>query len=221
MAPMKVHHFREEKETIYNLIKVKKIPYTIIDLGWWYQLSIPSIPTGRGSKAIFAPFNTIFGQGERKIALIHRLDIGKFIARILNDGRTLNKYVFCYGDLLTQREIINTMEEKSNEKAITNTISEVELAAGIDQQLAKLELNPSDTEALFTLTGLRYGMSLGIRGDNCPENAKYLGYLNARELYPDLHPMKFSDFLADVLEDKVDAVYRGGILDRVQLRQRQ
>lgn len=32
----------------------------------------------------------------------------------------------------------------------------------------------------------QYLMSWGVRGDNTPEKARFLGYLDAKELYPDL-----------------------------------
>lgn len=33
----------------------------------------------------------------------------------------------------------------------------------------------------------QYYKSYGIRGDNSPEAAKYLGYLDFKDLYPDEH----------------------------------
>jgi hypothetical protein len=115
-------------------MKKLRIPYTIIDLGWWYQLSIPSVPSGRGNKAIFVPFNQIFGEGDKKIALIDKHDIGKFTARILKDERTLNKYVFAYSEILTQKEIIRAMEKVSGEKVETSTVSLLYLSSHRSRQ---------------------------------------------------------------------------------------
>jgi hypothetical protein len=33
-------------------------------------------------------------------------DVGPYVAKIVMDDRTMNKYVFCYGELLSQEEIL-------------------------------------------------------------------------------------------------------------------
>jgi hypothetical protein len=43
--------------------------------------------------------------------------------------------------------------------------------------------------------------------DNRAIFARYLGYLDARELYPDLKPKKFVDFVQDLSEGKVQRPY--------------
>jgi hypothetical protein len=43
-------------------------------------------------------------------------DIGPFVARIIKDPRTLNKFVFTYSDVLSENEIFALMEEMSGEK---------------------------------------------------------------------------------------------------------
>lgn len=48
-----------------------------------------------------------------------------------------------------------------------------------------------------------YDYSRYLRGDNQPEYAKYLGYLDARELYPDFRPITFREFVKDLLEGKI------------------
>jgi hypothetical protein len=42
-------------------------------------------------------------------------------------------------------------------------------------------------------------LSWGVRGDNNPDYAKYLGYLTSKELYPDFEPIAFSDYLRSVI----------------------
>ncbi len=56
--------------------------------------------------------------------------------------------------------------------------------------------------------GRRVSYSQGIRGDNTPENARYLGYLDGRELYPDLQLKTLESFFQDVLDEKVQPVYQ-------------
>lgn len=52
---------------------------------------------------------------------------------------------------------------------------------------------------IITLVSLQYLDSRFFRRDNTLANAKYLGYLDARELYPDFKPVSFRDFVKDEL----------------------
>lgn len=47
-----------------------------------------------------------------------------------------------------------------------------------------------------------YQYSKYVRGDNQPSYAKFLGYLDARELYPDFKPISFRECFSEVLEGK-------------------
>lgn len=58
----------------------------------------------------------------------------------------------------------------------------------------------------------QYNRSKWIRADGTLENAKYLGYLDARELYPDLQPVKFESFLDDLVQGRVTRPYEEPIL---------
>lgn len=35
---------RDTKETVFNAVLVAKVPYTIVDVGFWYQASFPTVP---------------------------------------------------------------------------------------------------------------------------------------------------------------------------------
>lgn len=89
------------------------LPYTVIDVGWWYQISLPALPSGK-VPAIFA-VHEILGDGEVPSAMTDNRDIGKFVARIISDPRTLNKMVFAHGEVWTQNQIWRKMEELSGE----------------------------------------------------------------------------------------------------------
>lgn len=54
---------------------------------------------------------------------------------------------------------------------------------------------------------LQYSHSWGVRGDNTPEYAEYLGYLSAQALYPDFQPRTFEAFTKELLEGKVEKPY--------------
>lgn len=62
-------------------------------------------------------------------------------------------------------------------------------------------------EAQYIVATLQYSHSWGVRGDNTPEYAEYLGYLSARELYPDFRPRTFEAFAKELLEGRVDKLY--------------
>jgi len=44
-----------------------------------------------------------------------------------------------------------------------------------------------------------YQYSWGVRGDNNDENAKYLGYLLGRDLYPDLKGISLESYIQELL----------------------
>lgn len=68
--------------------------------------------------------------------------------------------------------------------------------ADADKALAK---DPNDHNALFSKVINQYYYSWGVRGDNQPESAKYLGYLDIKELYPDVSGRTMESFFQDVL----------------------
>lgn len=67
--------------------------------------------------------------------------------------------------------------------------------------------NPSDSPAWYKLVGIQYKVSKYVRKDNTPENAKYLGYIDAMELYPDFKPITFAEFVDELLSGKAKPLY--------------
>ncbi|KAK9326937.1 hypothetical protein V1520DRAFT_358478 [Lipomyces starkeyi] len=57
------------------------------------------------------------------------------------------------------------------------------------------------------LWAYQYRYSWGIRGDNTPESAKYLGYLLGKELYPDIDFTTFDGYLKELLDGKARKPY--------------
>jgi hypothetical protein len=49
-------------------------------------------------------------------------------------------------------------------------------------------------------TRWEYIVSKYIRSNNTRENAKYLGYIDGRELYPDFYQTTFSEYLDELLD---------------------
>jgi hypothetical protein len=53
-----------------------------------------------------------------------------------------------------------------------------------------------------------YYYTMAVRGDNTPENARYLGYLDAEELYPDMQPRRWKDYVEDLIAGQVTTQHR-------------
>ena len=163
------------------------------------------------------------GDGTAPNLITDLRDVGRFVARIVADERTLNRYVFAYGEELTEREIYATMEEVSGEQleqkfvsssclcyyqvADTGKTSDQEIQEEVVAARKLLEREPDNSEALGRVASAEYEYSKYVRMDNRAIFARYLGYLDARELYHDLKPKRFVDFVQDLLDGKVQRPY--------------
>lgn len=67
--------------------------------------------------------NEIVADGNSPIALTDLRDIGRYVAKIITDDRTLNKMVLAYNEVKTQNEIYDLLEEISEEKIQRNYVS--------------------------------------------------------------------------------------------------
>ena len=104
-------------------IKVLYLPYTVIDVGWLSQLSLPELPSGRVKGTMMYAMKELCGDGDVPFALLDTRDIGKYVARIIADPQTLNKSVFAYGEIWTQNQIFQALEEASGEKTVKKIVS--------------------------------------------------------------------------------------------------
>lgn len=104
-----------QKEDLLDHIKRLYLPYTVIDIGWWYQLSVPLVPSGKLDNVVSAPILSIGGTGDTQIAFTDNRDIGKYVARIIADPRTLNRQVFVYNEVSTQEAIWSEVERLTGE----------------------------------------------------------------------------------------------------------
>jgi hypothetical protein len=57
------------------------------------------------------------------MALTDVQDVGRFVSRIIADPQTLNKYVFAYGEVLTQNQAWRLLEKASGETIPRNPVS--------------------------------------------------------------------------------------------------
>ena len=86
-------------------------------------------------------------------------------------------------------------------------MSESEIRASLAQAQALLNADPKSLAGRIGQSTNEYRISKFIRGDNTSENAKYLGYLDARELYPELKPITFDRFLDELIAGKARKLY--------------
>ena len=99
-----------------NHIKSIHLPYTVVDVGWWYQVNLPRLPSGRIDYAVMETADGIAGDGNVPFALTDLRDVGKYVARIIADPRTLNRMVFAYNEVLTHNQLYDLQEKLSGEK---------------------------------------------------------------------------------------------------------
>ncbi|KAF8175419.1 hypothetical protein K438DRAFT_1908802 [Mycena galopus ATCC 62051] len=196
--PGGVMRLRDSKEQVYQHIRKLYLPYTIIDVGYWYQLSFPTLPSGQVDyAAVVKPNVEIHADGNKPTMITDLRDIGRFVALIIKDQRTLNHSVFAYGALLSENEIFELSEAVSGEKIERKYVSATQ-----QYLMNRLTERPGAYAA-------DYEYNKYVRGDNTPAYAEYLGYLNARDLYPEFQPRSFEGFLGELLDGKVPRPYSG------------
>jgi hypothetical protein len=94
----------------------QRLGFTIIDVGFWYQASIPRVSSGRFDSAIFMPNNDVVNGGEIPNMLIDARDVGRITVQLLKREDTINKKIIAYGELMSQNDIHQMVEAKTGEK---------------------------------------------------------------------------------------------------------
>ena len=175
---------------------------------WWYQIAIPALPSGKINYAIAVPGIHLAGDGDQLSAHTDLRDIGRYIAKVIVDERTLNKMVFVYNELWSQNRIWDALEEELSGEEIAREHDSLEsLRSRIADARFKLVADPANVGTFLQIISAQYTISWGIRGDNTPEYAKYLGYLTSKELYPEMEFVCFENFLQEVLDGRMKGVY--------------
>jgi uncharacterized protein YbjT (DUF2867 family) len=214
IPPGGIHILRDLKEQVYAHMKSIALPYTIVDVGWWYQISYPKLPSGKVDYCLTMPADEIFGTGAPPSGLTDLRDVGRYVARIIFDERTINKYVFCYNELRSQLDSYAIMERLSGETIPRHHVSREELEADVAEALPVLQQrggvdhwSPEGLVVTYKVVARQYALSWGIRGDNSPERARELGYVTSKELWPEMEVVGYEDFLRDVVEGRGEMVY--------------
>ncbi|KAK5632188.1 hypothetical protein RRF57_007902 [Xylaria bambusicola] len=199
MPPRGVMEVRDLREDLLDRCKRVYLPYTVIDVGLWYQVGLPSP---------YAPppplADTIIGDGETPTAMIDKDDIGPYVARIIADSRTLNRSVFAYGEVTTQNTIWAEVEAATGKEVPRDSLSAADLEARIAELRSSVAVDPTSVGPTLDLAMSQYRYSRCVRGDNTPDRAQYLGYLDGKMLYPDLNCKSLRDFIREVVDGKRD-----------------
>ena len=205
-----VMSLRDQKEEVYNYIKKQHVPYTVIDTGFWYQISLPRVPSGKLDVALAQGEkepNEVYAGGDAPNILTDLRDIGVLVAEIIKDERTLNKHVFTCGEVLSQKEVIAIVEDVTGEKVKQTPVTAEEVLKRVEKAKAALEADSSNPMNHRMVWLSEYLNSKFVRGDNSPDYAKYLGYLDTRDLYPRTKTRSMRDLILEVLDGKVKSVY--------------
>ncbi|KAK4935256.1 hypothetical protein LTR66_015480 [Elasticomyces elasticus] len=210
VPPRGVVDFREKKDENFNYIQKMRLPYTYIDVGWWYQITLPRLPSGRLDYLLPTgqPEQPIGLDGNVPSALADIRDVGRYVAKIIVDPRTLNKKVHVFNEVHTRNQVYDLLESVSGERLNRQYISEAEVKERLEKARHALDQNQTDGSALAMLTVSQLFFSWGIRGDNTPENAAYLGYMSGKDLYPDLTYTTLKDYMIEALGGKGKGVYQ-------------
>ncbi|GIK05307.1 hypothetical protein Aspvir_009413 [Aspergillus viridinutans] len=134
---------------------------------------------------------------------------GHYVARIIADPRTLNKKVHIYNEVYARNQVYDLLERLSGEKLERRYISEEDAYARVRGSCCSQE-RPDRWKCISRTHDFSAVLLLGIRGDNTPEYAEYLGYLSGKDVYPDFKFTKLEEFIQEVLEGKAKGIYQSG-----------
>lgn len=155
-----------------------------------------------------------------KTFVVDNEDMGRFVARIIADPRTINKKIMAAGASLSFNEMFGIVEdltgEKTARKYVRHTIpypsrlvsrsltyfmqaSADQLKGMIANMNSKIQNDPGNYLLLVGKFWLEYYYSSFIDGENSPEGSRRLGYVLATDLYPDMKTTSFRGFFQDIL----------------------
>ncbi|KAL3417987.1 isoflavone reductase family protein [Phlyctema vagabunda] len=203
VPPTGVLQLRDEKEELINYMKALKLPYTVIDVGLWYQTTLPRVPSGKLDYVITEVMRYLSQEVDAKLAMSDLRDVGKHVVKIITDDRTLNKYVLAYNEIWTQRELLDIVRKSTGEEPVVQIVSQQTTKLLLADAEAEVKADPSNVVNAIKLAVLQYFWSWAIRSDNSRENAKFLGYLDTEELYGiDTRLTSYKSFIDEIVEGK-------------------
>ncbi|KAH8825527.1 NAD(P)-binding protein [Flagelloscypha sp. PMI_526] len=168
-------------------IKDHDIPHTFIEVGWWVNNMYP-LPHSIDSVMIPGLGKEAYGTGKVPVSWTDYSSIGKLVALIVADPRTLNQVVHAYDGESTLEETWAAATKASGE----DFSDYAKVSAEVVEEKRKTDMIH---EAIFG-----YYSALYIHGENTVEKAVADGVLDSHKLYPDYKPMS--------LEESVQTFYK-------------
>ncbi|GBE81331.1 hypothetical protein SCP_0310580 [Sparassis crispa] len=200
-----VRHLHDEKLEIHEYIQSLGLGYTFIDIGWWMQITLPC--SSPSKSPVLSMSRELYNGGMKKMLVTNLDNVGEYVARIITDERTLNHSVLIWEDQVTGWDAKEIGAKVSGEgSTLMETIVHVS-ANEILKRAAAAKEEFVQTHAFAsraTWSWYEYQYSIHVLGENCLENAQALGYLDFRELYPDVIP--------DILEEYARKFYESGFV---------
>jgi hypothetical protein len=86
-------------------------------------------------------------------------------------------------------------------------VSEDQILAKIASTKADAEAEPDNLTHKYSMVGAEYANTKYIREDNTPEMAEYLGYISARELWPEFVYKTFDTFVDELVKGRGERIY--------------
>ncbi|KAH8824370.1 NAD(P)-binding protein [Flagelloscypha sp. PMI_526] len=174
-----VTNMQDMKLAVRAFIKEHAIPHTFIEVGGWVN---SMYPYPHGMDTFLAGIGKEFyGSGKVPVSWIDYANLGKLIALIVADPRTLNQVVHAYDGESTLEEAWALAAKVSGENFSDYpriTAEEMEER----RQISVLH------DAIFGLF-----KAVFVRGDNTLAKAVADGALDSHQLYPDYEPMTLEE----------------------------
>ncbi|RPD57587.1 NAD-P-binding protein [Lentinus tigrinus ALCF2SS1-7] len=186
------------KFDIRDFVKELGVPYTFIDVGWWMQFYLPLPLRSTVVPKVKAMTWSFYGTGESKNLLTNLHHIGTWVARIITDPRTINKAVIIWEEEVMQKDAHEIGARVSGDGDALRSkriqLSEDDIKKQIADGRVLYDKNPTDYMSTVPLIWAQYMYSMHFLQENTLKNAKRLGYLDARELYPDIPTQSLEEY---------------------------
>ncbi|KAL1686238.1 hypothetical protein GGG16DRAFT_64644 [Schizophyllum commune] len=202
-APAGVHGLHDRKLAIRDYIRQIGLGHTFIEVAWWAQFAViyPAHYTGIDSSMS----RHVIGEGKTRFGVTDLFHIGDYMARVIQDDRTLNQTVFIWEDEITQQQAWDLAVKNFGEDILKTKIEHPEA-----DFLKALEAARAGGPGHIVQRYIHeYWYSMHIRGDNVVEKAKELGALDFKELYPDVQTPSFEEFVKGVYSSENPYVPHG------------
>ncbi|KAL1698965.1 NmrA-like family-domain-containing protein [Schizophyllum commune] len=191
-CPKGVMILQDRKLAIHEYIESIGLGHTYIEIGWWMQLTV-IFPAHMNSATADMARNLI-GTGDVPFAVADEFHIGDYVARIIQDERTLNKKVFVWEDEVTQNQVWDLAVKKYGEGILEK--KKVHSDEDFFETLHAVKTGgPSQMMMRYLY---EYWDSLFQRGDNTLAKAKANGAIDYRDLYPDIKPRTFAEYVENL-----------------------